>query len=187
MPLSPHLGKHCLLEIGLQSPPILASQTLFPIFFHSAAPETTRYTMSDPFSVAGSAVGVISLGLQVCGKIVSYTQAVRGQNDDIQHLATKAEGVCSSLENLEELIKETRNDSPDLATNLESRALSLQAHVKKLHAKVEQYKPVVTENLHGKARYTLKKAIYPLKKEALFEIGDCLDGLQETLQTELAM
>lgn len=139
--------------------------------------------MSDPFSVAGSAVGVISLGLHVCGKIVSYAQALRGQNDDIQHLVTKAEDVRSSLKNLRELIEDTRDDSPDFASDLESKALALEVQVKKLHAKVETYKPVTTESIHDKARSTLKKAIYPLKKEALFE----MDDMQKTIQTALAM
>ncbi|KAJ5984602.1 hypothetical protein N7481_006701 [Penicillium waksmanii] len=181
--------KHSLLQFDLQSPRAPTSrQTLFAIYFLSGAPDTaTRYTMSDPFSVAGSAVGVISLGLQVCSKIVSYTQAVRGQNDNIQNLASKAENIRTSLKQLRELIEETRDDSPDFANDLEVQALGLKANVEKLHTKIEQYKPVATESLQGKARSTLKKVIYPLKKEALFEIGDCLDGMQATLRTALAI
>ena len=143
--------------------------------------------MSDPFSVAGSAVGVISLGLQVCSKIVRYTQDVRGQNDHIQNLASKAENIRSSLKQLRELIEETRDDSPDFADDLEAQAFDLKANVEKLRAKIEQYKPVANENLQDKARSTLKKVIYPLKKEALSEIGDCLDGMQATLRTALTM
>ncbi|KAJ5414661.1 hypothetical protein N7509_001288 [Penicillium cosmopolitanum] len=143
--------------------------------------------MSDPFSVAGSAVGVISLGLQVCSKIVSYTQAVRGQNDDIQNLASKAANIRSSLKQLRELIEETRDNSPDFADDLEAQAFGLKANVEKLRTKIEQYKPVVTESLQNKARSTLKRVIYPLKKEALFEIGDCLDGMQATLRTALTI
>ncbi|CAI7599445.1 unnamed protein product [Penicillium pancosmium] len=143
--------------------------------------------MSDPFSVAGSAVGVISLGLQVCGKIVNYTQAVRGQNDDIQNLASKAENIRCSLKQLRELIEETRDDSPDFASDLEVQAFGLKANVEKLRAKIEQYKPVATETFQDKARSTFKKVIYPLKKEALFEIGGCLDGMQATLRTALSI
>ncbi|KAJ5750892.1 hypothetical protein N7533_007920 [Penicillium manginii] len=143
--------------------------------------------MSDPFSVAGSAVGVISLGLQVCSTIVNYTQAVRGQNDNIQRLATKAEDIRSSLKNLRDLIEDTRDDSPGFASDLESKALVLEAQVKKLDSKVEQYKPLASESLHGKVRSTFKKAIYPLKKEAVFEIGSCLDEIQATVRTALAI
>jgi ABC-type transporter Mla subunit MlaD len=143
--------------------------------------------MSDPFSVAGGAVGVISLGLQVCSKIVSYTQAVRGQTDDIRNLASKAENIRSSLKQLRELIEETRDDSPDFADHLEAQAFGLKANVEKLHARVEEYKPFATETLQDKAKSTLKKVIYPLKKEALFDIGGCLDGMQATLRTALSM
>ncbi|KAJ5100674.1 hypothetical protein N7456_006726 [Penicillium angulare] len=141
--------------------------------------------MSDPFSVASGAVGVISLGLQVCGQIVSYAQAVRGQNDDIQYLATKAEQLRAPLKDLRELIEETKDSSPETANDLKEKTKILRSYVESLEKKVEEAKPVASQSINGKARAGFKKAVYPFKKDALFEIGACLDGMQETLQTTL--
>lgn len=61
--------------------------------------------MSDPVSVAGSAVGVISLGIQVCQQIVSYCQSWRGYDQDIQKVASKADGLRTPLKKLREMIE----------------------------------------------------------------------------------
>lgn len=143
--------------------------------------------MADPVSVTGTAVGIISLGLQVCGQIVKYSQAVRGQNEEIGNLATKADHLRGPLKELRDLIEETESSSPKAAQDLEEKAFSLQVYVERLQEKVEQYKPISSDTVHGKARSALKKAVYPFKKETLFEIDSCLDGMQTTLQTALAM
>lgn len=44
--------------------------------------------MSDPLSVTGSAVGVISLGLVVCGEIVAYGRDYRDYGEDIRNMTT---------------------------------------------------------------------------------------------------
>ncbi|PLB55931.1 hypothetical protein P170DRAFT_506431 [Aspergillus steynii IBT 23096] len=145
--------------------------------------------MSDPLSVAGSAVGIISLGLQVCGKIIKYSQDLRGQDDDLDRLVTKAEHLRAPLKELQDLIEDTRNESSKTADDLESKALGLQVYVERLKRKIEQYQPVSTGGAHGngKARSTFKRAVYPFKKESLGEIAYCLDSMQMTLQTTLAI
>ncbi|KAI6753980.1 hypothetical protein HG530_013156 [Fusarium avenaceum] len=40
--------------------------------------------MSDPLSVAGTAVGIVSLGIQVCQGLINYIQAAKGRKDEIQ-------------------------------------------------------------------------------------------------------
>lgn len=143
--------------------------------------------MPDPFSAGTGAVGVVSLGLQVCGKIVEYSQALRSKNEDIQNLADRADRLCTPLKELEELIKETRKNSPDTAKDLESKALSLQASVERLNEKIEKYKPVATQTVHDKAKSTLNMTVYPFKRKALLEIGDCLHDMETTLHMTVSM
>lgn len=40
--------------------------------------------MSDPLSVAGTAVGIASLGIQVCQGLIKYLQAVNDRNEEIK-------------------------------------------------------------------------------------------------------
>ncbi|KAJ5263311.1 hypothetical protein N7478_010916 [Penicillium angulare] len=123
--------------------------------------------MSDPFSVASGAVGVISLGLQ--------------------NLATKAEQLRAPLKDLRELIEETRDSSPETANDSKEKTNILQSYVDRLKEAVERVKPAASQSIRGKARAGLKKAVYPFEKDTLFEIGACLDGMQFTIQTTLMM
>lgn len=93
--------------------------------------------MSDPLSVAGSAVGVISLGLYVCGEIVHYAQNVQGQNDDMRYIAAKATNTRSLMKSLRELIEETKCDLPEAAADLEAKALGLKIYLDRLNEKIQ--------------------------------------------------
>ncbi|KAJ5930853.1 hypothetical protein N7466_006346 [Penicillium verhagenii] len=145
--------------------------------------------MSDPFSVTGSAVGVISLGLCLCGEIVQYAQSVQGQDDDIRYLETKATNVRLLLRELRYLIEEKRYDLPEIAADLESKALDLKVYLDSLSAKIKQYGPpqVATKSTHSRAKSTIKRAFYPFKKDALFEVRDCLDSMGRDLDAALTV
>lgn len=143
--------------------------------------------MSDPFSVAGSAVGVISLGLSLCGAIIRYAQDTQGQSDDLKYLATKASNIRSLLKNLRELIEETENDLPDVAEDLESKAVGLQVYLDRLNEPIENYKRAraATTSVRSRAQRTWNAAIYHFKKEELFEVRDCLQSMEMDLNTTL--
>lgn len=143
--------------------------------------------MTDPLSLTGSAVGIISLGLSLCKTIVRYAQDVQGQSDDMNYLAAKASNIRSLLKNLRELIEETENDLPDVALDLESKALGLQVYLNRLKGPIEKYMRAqdAVKSVRSKARRTWETAIYHFKKEELFEVRDCLQSMEMDLNTAL--
>lgn len=56
--------------------------------------------MSDPLSVAGTAVGIASLGIQVCQGLIKYLQAVNDRNEEIRDAVRDVKQVLSLLDNL---------------------------------------------------------------------------------------
>ncbi|KAF5974039.1 hypothetical protein FBULB1_7943 [Fusarium bulbicola] len=60
--------------------------------------------MSDPLSVAGSAVGIISLGIQVCQGLISYLQSFKSQDQDIQDSLKDVQTVISILYSLKGIL-----------------------------------------------------------------------------------
>ncbi|KAF5540053.1 hypothetical protein FNAPI_10593 [Fusarium napiforme] len=69
--------------------------------------------MSDPLSVAGSAVGIISLGIQVCQGLISYLQAFKGQNQDIQESLNEVQTVISILYSLKDILPKVEKSSSE--------------------------------------------------------------------------
>ncbi|KAL2849522.1 hypothetical protein BJY01DRAFT_210444 [Aspergillus pseudoustus] len=56
--------------------------------------------MTDPFSVAVSVAGILSLGLEICKGIVKYGDAWRGSDTEIATLTLKAEQLSHTLGHL---------------------------------------------------------------------------------------
>lgn len=144
-------------------------------------------SMSDTFSVAGSAVGVISLGLQVCQQVASYCQAYKSYDEDIKKIGSRAESLQRPLKGLRELIEEARAKNPEIANDFADKALSLQSLVNSLRGAIDRIIPTMTANTQGKFRGQLNKVIYPFRRETLRDMLRDLDGIQLVLQTSLSM
>ncbi|KAF5635118.1 uncharacterized protein FTJAE_6501 [Fusarium tjaetaba] len=67
--------------------------------------------MSDPLSVAGSAVGIISLGIQVCQGLISYLQSFKSQDQDIQESLSDVQSVISILYSLKDILPKVEERS----------------------------------------------------------------------------
>ncbi|CAL5868713.1 uncharacterized protein PFLUO_LOCUS2940 [Penicillium psychrofluorescens] len=144
--------------------------------------------MADPFSVAGGAVGIISLGIQLSKEIASYTAAWRDYDEDIQILGIKAEELQTPFKRLRELVEDTRLTDPESASDLNEKASSLQRQIEKVKKNLDQYKPVFPDRSIGKLRNKLKKAAYPITtRDALRDMKSDMDGMQSTIQTALAL
>lgn len=142
--------------------------------------------MSDPLSVAGSAVGIVSLGLVVCREIVDYGRAYRDFGDDIQSMVTKAESLCVPLNALEEIIKETEVTEPDAAADLSNKITGINGCAKRIQDTLQRYGPKsAPDGFSDKTKDQLKKAVYHFRKHALKDMMADLDSMQITLQTAL--
>ncbi|KAL4800367.1 hypothetical protein BDV19DRAFT_384193 [Aspergillus venezuelensis] len=142
--------------------------------------------MSDPFSAAASAVGCISLGLQVCQHLVTYCQAYKSYDDDIKRISTTAQGLKQPLKDLRDVIEETQVTNPELATDLGEKALGLQGRIDNLKATINKFR-LATDNPAGKVKVHLNKAVYPFRRGTLREILADLNGMQAALQTTLSI
>ena len=56
--------------------------------------------MVDPLSIVGSTAGIVSLGLQVCGGLITYCRAWRSHDKDIEEVLDKLTDLESTLKTL---------------------------------------------------------------------------------------
>ena len=63
--------------------------------------------------LAGTAVGTIAIGLEVCKGLAKYYRAVKGRNKDIVHIAVQIEGLQSTFESLESILPRVALSSSD--------------------------------------------------------------------------
>lgn len=138
--------------------------------------------MSDPLSVAGSAVGIISLGIQVCQGLIQYVDAIRGQQRDVDDCMDEVRLLLAVFKSLEQTITRIEIDSPE-------NAKSLLEHLRQAEAKLGSLEEVLTEvgipvntssSIKGKVKETYRAAIYPMKKSKL-------EGARRNVQSILSI
>lgn len=140
--------------------------------------------MSDPISLTGTAVGVISVGIQACQVIVSYCQAWRGYDEDIQSIARKADGLRTPLRVLRKMIEDTEKVNPEIASDLKEKTMSIQRAVTRLKTTTDRYGPTLSPEA-SRLRSQFKKAAYPFRKQTLHDMANDLDSIRTVLHTTL--
>jgi hypothetical protein len=142
--------------------------------------------MVDPFSVAASAAGLISLAIESCKLVTNYCSKVRGFDDQIESVALKADGLLSTLQHINALLIQTNNIHPDIASDIKEKVLQNENWITKLNKRVVQLSVSTSQpGLRGTIGATAKRAAYPFHKESLVGTIDILQGLQMNLHTAL--
>lgn len=145
-------------------------------------------TMTDPFSVASGAVGVVSLGLTVCEGLTSYCSAFRGQDQYLDNLSHRARGLSDSLSLLSRALPTYRTGSPDVEHQIEVLLRECNSSIRLLENKVDSFRRVHGPSLsRDKFKHVTKRTVFPFKKAALFELSNTIDSLQLNLETILSI
>ncbi|KAL3477308.1 hypothetical protein BJX99DRAFT_269908 [Aspergillus californicus] len=143
--------------------------------------------MADPISIAASAAGLLSLGIESCKLIVHYWQEVRGFDDKIDSIALQADGLLSTLQQINTLLSQADGIHPKIAADIKAKVLQNEVWIKKVHERVMLWSRSAQQNDHlgNRLRATAKKAVFPFHKESLTGTMDILQGLQMNLHTAL--
>ncbi|KAL9122532.1 MAG: hypothetical protein Q9187_000914 [Circinaria calcarea] len=144
--------------------------------------------MADPVSAAGTAVGVVSVGIQVCQGLLSYYAAWKSYSGDITHLYSKIDGFKSTLENLETTLQTLSPQSTSATQNVIEKIASCQNAIEKLREILGKCRSInVPQGIRGKVKMHGENALYPLRKGILqglkTTIADLQDNLDSALQT----
>lgn len=138
--------------------------------------------MGDPLSVAGTAVGVVSLGLQVTGGLIKYYSNFKSYHDDIAQITQSSERLCELLEYLKDVL---RKEEPEHSAVLEQVRRSVGAcdgGLRLLKREVDKNRTVkLPVNTEDKARMIVKRLLYPFKKDTLYGVQVQLYALEDRL------
>ncbi|KAI9703670.1 MAG: hypothetical protein M1836_007440 [Candelina mexicana] len=93
--------------------------------------------MVDPFSVAGSAAGIISLGLQVCGGLITYCRAWRSHHKDIEGTVEKLTELQFTLKHVADIlsvVEDVNDNAPNNLRIAQNKIRSCTKSLNKLHS-----------------------------------------------------
>lgn len=142
--------------------------------------------MTDPATVVGTAVGVISLGIQVCQGLVSYYEKWKSFDDDIANLHAGIDGLRTTLENLEFILPKLENSNTSIIADVEKKVVSSFDGIRRLEDVLAKCHSSVSANIVRQKGYRLvHKTFYPFKEATLQDLNNNVTNLQHDLKTSL--
>ncbi|CVK84520.1 uncharacterized protein FPRN_01987 [Fusarium proliferatum] len=143
--------------------------------------------MADPLSVAGLALAVVSLGLQVTGGITDYFDSLKSRDQDIASIIQQNDTLKKTLQVIESSISRFQNDHRTATEALRQFLDSSNDELKVLEGIVATF----TTDDQGapgrrtKARNKGKKLLYPFHRPKLEQMATKLHHINATLQLGL--
>jgi chromosome segregation ATPase len=142
--------------------------------------------MGDPFSAAGTAVGITSLGIQTFQILYRYYSDVEGFRKDIDDVLRQVEGLQDILESLCQVKERIEIDNHAPSSQLQ---LALQACQDALHEVKQMVNKCSTTpqsgGIRAQLRATGKKLLWPYKKETIADLRTNLSKFQDNLHLAL--
>lgn len=140
--------------------------------------------MTDP----GTALGAVSLGIQVAQGLIKYYSAYRSYSKDVERTVTSVENFLRSLEQIEGLIKAEPTDKK--GQNAVAFKEQLEKNVRTSRGAFEtlrdEWKKVEPDPGKSGARANIKKhgtrMLYPFRKESLVALQSAVADARSNLE-----
>lgn len=139
--------------------------------------------MTDPLSVAAGTAGLISLGIQVTGSLVSFYTACKGQDIDIARTTGKLENLLDTFQFLDTALQRRtfRPDEHGLLKNIESSAQNCHELIQELNEECEKFNRTSTTGIKGAIRTAGRRAAYPFRQSTLQKLDEAISEIRHNL------
>ncbi|KAL9045262.1 MAG: hypothetical protein Q9214_001672, partial [Letrouitia sp. 1 TL-2023] len=138
--------------------------------------------MTDPISVAGSAVGIISLGLQVTQSLASYYISCKDQDSDLDHTTKNLSILEATLKSLDNALRERKFQEEEIES------------VRRIDSLIWDCKDLIQElndecHLFQQPSSVIKKAgrrvTYPFRKSTLQKLDENITDIRTNISDAL--
>lgn len=144
--------------------------------------------MADPLSAAGTAVGIVSLGLQVSQGLITYYSHFKAHDEEIAYIVRKSEALQQLLQALEGPLKKAESGSGEISKQVRGSVVACEAGLQRLVLAAEKYgSSSIPSTMEDKIRALRKRALYPFKRGTFEELNGTLVELTANLQLALQL
>ena len=145
--------------------------------------------MTDPLSVTGSAVGVISLGLTICQGLLAYYGPFKDYDEQMQDVSNRIKSFNSTLKALEDVLAKAQSLSSTQTAQSATVALdsifNCQEGLKRLKNMLDKCRNSPSTKSFLGSKIQINRMLYPFKRETLVTLLDTMSWLQADLNTSL--
>lgn len=129
--------------------------------------------------VAGTAVSIISLGLQVCQGLVSYYQTYQGQDEKVADILRDVSSLKKSLEAIQRCLPKLNSGQLDTIAQAGDSVIECAAAVKKLEQLLaECHRTAIPADFKERMQILARKVAFPFRQSTIKDLKDTVKGLQ---------
>jgi hypothetical protein len=139
--------------------------------------------MADPFSVAGSAVGVVSLGILACQGLVTYIGDVKDAKERTTQISRQMDELAAHLERLESIMSKMEPNA--YVTGAEEGIVACAEAIKRIRDKLGLDASANETTLQTQWRDMKQKLWYSFKKMDIAYATGVIEFIEQNLQTAL--
>ena len=139
--------------------------------------------------VAGSVVGIISLGLQVCQGLSWYIGHVKDEETEVSQISDRLDHLANILENLTNMLAKiesmpgSSSDTSNFLANVGIQACS--TALSNIREKLQVPSESKTQGFQNAAKYLKLRLLYPFRREDLMFLKQVVESVQLNLNTAL--
>ena len=143
--------------------------------------------MADPLSVAGSVVGIISLGIQVTTSLVNCYKSYKGRESDIIHMTGKLDSLLVILQSVETTLSGRRFhvDERSLIQSIETSIKNCDEMIQELHYECQKISRSSSDGTTAAITRAGRRVTYPFRQSTLQKLDEEIDDLRANLSTAL--
>ncbi|KAL8787489.1 MAG: hypothetical protein Q9195_007736 [Heterodermia aff. obscurata] len=150
----------------------------------------------DPVSIAAGTAGIVSLGLQICGGLVTYCKAWRSHDGDVEKALERLTSLSLTLESLEKILSAygiDENDTADSFRVARDKIYSCTANLNTLHSVLVELESIgepagVLDKIHNirlRSIALFNKEKFRRLQDSIKETQLKLDSAMQILQLQL--
>jgi len=143
--------------------------------------------MAEALGVAGSVVGIVSLGIQVTEGLLKYYESWKDQDQDISDMCVSLESLLGTLMILSETIQPPAKFARSVTENVEKNINSIKQAVNRLSDELGHALSLGLPNQGTRAlmRRHIRRALYPFKEETLQKLQQVISEARSNLDLAL--
>ncbi|KAH0427141.1 hypothetical protein CcaCcLH18_09888 [Colletotrichum camelliae] len=143
--------------------------------------------MADPLGIAGTAAGLVSLGLQLYGEISKYIKAVKGREEDLRAARQNAEVLRKCLNTIKGATASTNLTQTASKEAVDECVVSCKEELKQLEELLTRLRgsTVPADTLSAKVKAKGRQLMYPFHKDSIVDLEKRLASTNDVLQTAL--
>ena len=144
--------------------------------------------MGDAFGVAGSAVGVISLGIQVCQGLLAYYDSWKGCHQDIENTSKSIASLTETLQLVSRVVKNKKGQGDPVEQQISSIVVRCRTGIEALSKELERFeKYPESADIRSKIKSHMRRLYYPFKESTLAKLRDSVQDVRDELVPALGV